>query len=75
MPVPAATPASAFWFAVREAIAADHDGDETRDLRNRAREKALNGGKAGVERTPLGMGRNWGEDEKYDEDRRRFCRR
>jgi hypothetical protein len=37
-------------FPVSEAIAADHDGNETCDLRNRAREKALYGGKARVER-------------------------
>ena len=37
-------------FAVRESVAADHDGNQTCDLRNRAGEKALDGGKAGVER-------------------------
>jgi hypothetical protein len=37
-------------FAVREAVAADHDRNQTCNLRNRAGEKALDGGKAGVER-------------------------
>ena len=38
------------WFAVGEAVAADHDGDQTGNLGNGAGEKALDGGKAGVER-------------------------
>jgi len=36
-------------FAVRETIAADHDGDQTGNLGNRSGEEALDGGKAGVE--------------------------
>jgi hypothetical protein len=32
-----------------EAVAADYDGDQTRNLRNGAREKALDGVEAGVE--------------------------
>src|SRR6266436_7716921 len=56
-------------FAVGEAVAADHYRNQTCNLRNRAGEKALDGGKAGIERTPLGMGHNWGEDEKGDENR------
>jgi hypothetical protein len=53
MPVPAATPASAFFcagFAVGEAVAADHDCNQTCNLRNGSGEKALYGVKAGVER-------------------------
>jgi hypothetical protein len=52
MPVPAATPASAFFrtrFAVSEAVAADHNRNQTCNLRNGAGEKGLNGGEAGVE--------------------------
>ena len=37
-------------FPVREAVAADHDCDQTCNLRNRAGEEALDRGKAGVER-------------------------
>jgi len=37
-------------FAVGEPVPADHDGNQACDLRNGAREKALDGGKAGVER-------------------------
>ena len=37
-------------FAVRETVAADHDRDQTCNLRNGAGEKALDGGKARVER-------------------------
>ena len=62
-------------FAVREAVAADHDCNQTCNLRNGAGEKALYCVKAGVERTPLGMGRNRGQEEKSEENRRQFCRR
>ena len=44
MPVPAATPASAFLahvLSVRKTMASDHNGDETCDLRNSAGEKGL----------------------------------
>jgi len=37
------------WFAMGEAVAADHDRNQTCNLRNRAGEQALDGGKAGVE--------------------------
>ena len=37
-------------FAVREAVAADHDCNQTCNLRDGAGEKALDGVKAGVER-------------------------
>ncbi|MGC2793603.1 MAG: hypothetical protein WA899_16380, partial [Candidatus Sulfotelmatobacter sp.] len=37
-------------FAVCETIAADYDGNQTCNLRNRAGEEALDGGKASVER-------------------------
>ena len=37
-------------FAVREAVAADHDCNQTCNLRDRAGEKALDGVKAGIER-------------------------
>ena len=40
-------------FAVREAIAADDDCNQTCNLRNRACEKGLDGVKAGVERRTL----------------------
>src|SRR5271165_7212617 len=42
-------------FAMGEPVAADHDCNQTCNLRNRAGEKALDGGKAGVERTSLGV--------------------
>ena len=38
------------WFAVRELVATHHDGDQAGNLGNRAREKGLHSGKAGVER-------------------------
>ena len=38
------------WFAVGEAVAADHDRNQTGNLGNGAGEEALDGGKAGVER-------------------------
>lgn len=53
MPVPAATPASAFFAPgspVGKAVAADHDRHQTCNLCNGACEKALDSGKAGVER-------------------------
>jgi hypothetical protein len=53
MPVPAATPASAFFcagFPVREAVAANHDSHQTGDLGDGAGEKALDSVKASVER-------------------------
>ncbi len=37
-------------FAVRESVAADHDRNQTCNLRDRAGEEALDGVKAGVER-------------------------
>ncbi len=37
-------------FAVREAVAADDDRDQTCNFRDRASEEALDGVKAGVER-------------------------
>ncbi len=37
-------------FAVGEPVAADHDGNQTCNLGNRAGEEGLDGGKAGVER-------------------------
>lgn len=37
-------------FAMGEAVSADHYRNQTCNLRNRAGEKALDGGKAGVER-------------------------
>jgi hypothetical protein len=40
-------------FAVREPVAADHDCDETSNLRDSAREKTLDSVKAGVERRAL----------------------
>ena len=38
------------WFAVREAVAADHDGNQTGNLGNGAGEQGLDGRKTGVER-------------------------
>ena len=45
-------------LTVREAVAADHDRDQRRDLGNRPGEKSLQGGEAGIEgRTArLGLG-------------------
>jgi hypothetical protein len=51
-------------FAVREAVATDHNCDQTCNLRNGVGEKALDGVKAGIEGTSLGMGGEWGQDEK-----------
>ncbi len=42
-------------FTVREAIAADHDGDQARDLGHSAGEECLKGSEASVEGTTLGM--------------------
>ena len=53
MPVPAATPASAFFcagFAVREAVATDHDCYQTCNFRDRPGEKGLDSVEAGIER-------------------------
>jgi hypothetical protein len=43
---------------VCEAVAADHDRDQRRDLGNRPGEKSLQGGEAGIERgtARLGLG-------------------
>ncbi len=76
MPVPAATPASAFCagFAMREAVAADYDCYQTCNLRDRPGEEALDGVEAGVERTSLGMGSEWGQDENTEHYQRWLSR-
>jgi hypothetical protein len=51
-------------FAVSKAVAADHDCNQTCILRDSAREKALDRVEARVEGTSLGMGGEWGQDEK-----------
>src|SRR5579863_10476242 len=42
-------------FAVREAVSADDNSDQARDLCHGSGEKRLEGIKARVERTPLGL--------------------
>jgi len=42
-------------FAVRESVAADHDCDQTGDLRYSSREECLECGETCVERTSLGV--------------------
>ena len=61
-------------FAVREAVAADHDCYQTCNFRDRPGEKALDGVEAGVEGTSLGMGGEWGQDENTEHHQRWLSR-
>lgn len=59
--------ASAFfapWLAVRESVAADHNCNQIRNLRDSASKEDLDGIKAGVERTSLSMSCEGGQHEK-----------
>ena len=53
-------------FAVRELVAADHDGDQTCHLGNRAGEEGLHCGEAGIERR-LREGKRREEDQQGEE--------
>ena len=50
-------------FLVSETVAADHDRDQTCNLRDGAGEKALDCVKAGIERSFLSTNGEWGKDE------------
>ena len=51
-------------LAMRESVAADHDCNQTGNLRDGAGEKSLDSVKAGVEGTPLSVSRHRLEQEK-----------
>src|ERR1700733_8664830 len=53
-------------FTVREAITADHDGDQACDLGHRASEECLKESETGVERAALGMNCKGHDQEKSE---------
>ena len=59
---------------VRESVAADHNCNQTCNLRNGTGEKTLDCVKAGIEGTSLGMGGKWGQDENTEHHQRWLSR-